>query len=253
MKRARYLTALVLAFAAPAACREIPAPRDGVFSVSSIILPSPGLVVGDTMRDSLGAAAPLRVVAFNRAGDTIRPPPGAAFVLLDTTALLAGDFLVGRTPGTARVRASVSGLQTQVQTVPVTLRPDTLVAADSTRHVRRVNLLSGDSSYASPDLGVIIQHRDGSAVTGVDAVVVRYALERIPGGGGANPWVVFVNGGTAPVRDTTSGGGRAARAVRLRIASTPQLPDSAMVAATAFYAGRSLGTVRFTVVFQTLQ
>jgi hypothetical protein len=172
------------------------------------------------------------------------------FILLDTTAILDSDLLIGDATGTARVFATVAGLQTALAAVPVTLRPDTLVPSDSTRHVRRVNLLTNDSSYASADLGVIVRNVTGSDVTGVDAVIVTYALTRIPPGVGSGPAVVFVGGGTAPVRDTTSGGGRAGRAVRLRIPATPALPDSAIVAATASYRGQTLGTVQFTIVFQ---
>jgi hypothetical protein len=222
-----------------------------VQSLSRVILGSPGLVVGDTLRDSLGNAAPLRIVAFDPNGDTIASPPALTFFLLDTTATLDGDILVGRYTGRARVLASVAGLQSRVDTIAVTLRPDTIVS-DSTRFVRGVTP-GTDTSFASPELATVIQNRDGGTPTGVDAVVVTYALTRSPAAGasGTGPTVVFVGGLTAPVKDTTTGGGRAARAVRLRLAAIPQLPDSAMVTATASYRGRSLGTVQFTIVFQT--
>lgn len=249
----RALTAAMLAVAGvgAASCRDIPGSEGGVVAVGKVRLPSPGLVVGDTMRDSLGNVSPLRVVAFDRGGDTIRPDPEASFFLLDTTARLAGALLVGRSAGTARVVAVVAGLQTQPEAVTVTLSPDTLVAADSLRHVRRVNLLSGDTSFASADLNAIVQHREAATVSGVDAVIVTYTLTRIPASGAAGPAVMFVGGGTTPARDTTSNGGRAGRAVRLRVPAQPRLPDSAVVTATASYRGRSLGSLQFTVVFQT--
>jgi hypothetical protein len=66
-------------------CREIPAPDEGVFSISPLILPSPGLVAGDTMRDSLGLVAPLRVIAFDIDGNEV-PGLEATFVAIDTGA-----------------------------------------------------------------------------------------------------------------------------------------------------------------------
>lgn len=239
---------LFAAACAVLACRDIAEPDGGVLAVSRVVLPSPGLVAGDTMRDSLGNVAPLRVVAFDANGDTISPSPTTTYVLLDARAVLTGDTLVGLDTGTVRIIGTVAGLQTQVQTVPVTLRPDTIVAADSIVHRRRVDVLTNDSSYASGDLSVIVQNRDGAPV-GVNAVVVTYTLTQVPTGTGSGPVVVFVGGTTAPVRDTTASGGRAARQIRLRIPATPSLPDTAIVEATASYRGQSLGTVQFTIVF----
>lgn len=253
MTRPPYVARAALLAACLAGCRELPTPAGGVQAVSRVLLPSPGLVVGDTMRDSLGVVAPLRVVAFDERGDTILPAPAATFILLDTTAELAGDVLIGRAEGRARVLATVAGLQTRVDTAIVTLRPDTIVGADSTRHVRRVNLLSGDSTFAAADLNVIVQNRAGAAVTGTDAVIVTFSITRspAPGASGSGPTVVFVGGTAAAVRDTTAGGGRAAKSIRLRIPAQPTLPDSAIVAATASHRGQTLGTVQFTIVFRT--
>jgi hypothetical protein len=250
--RRRLIVVAALA-ASVAGCRDIPAPDGGVQSLSRVALPSPGLVVGDTMRDSLGNVAPLRVIAYDANGDTIASP-AATFILFDTTASLDGDVLVGEHTGRARVIATVAGLQSRVDTVTVTLRPDTIVS-DSTRYVRLVPVTTADTTFVSPDLAVIVQNREGTAASGVDAVVVTYTLTRSPPGhpSGTGPTVVFAGGTTTPVRDTTSGGGRAARAIRLREAALPQLQgtDSAMVTATASYRGQSLGTVTFTIVFQT--
>ncbi len=245
------LALAMLACVAAGGCRDIPAPEGGVQSLGRVILGSPGLVVGDTLRDSTGAAAPLRIVAFDEKGDTVASPPPITFLLLDTTAALDGDILVGTHTGRARVLAMVAGLPSRIDTVTVTLRPDTIVS-DSIRYVRAVNLLSGDTSYVSSDLPVVVTDDAGA---GVDAVIVTYALVRSPAGhpSGTGPTVVFAGGTTEPVRDTTSGGGRAARAIRLREPAKPQLApsDSAIVTATASYRGQSLGIVQFTIVFQT--
>lgn len=252
MSRLPFLT-VALAGLALAGCREIPAPDGGVQALSRVILGSPGLVVGDTLRDSLGNVAPLRIVAFDAGGDTVAVLPAVTFIVFDTTAAVDGDVLVGEHTGRARVIATVAGLQSRIDTVTVTLRPDTIVS-DSTRFIRLVDP-AADTSFAAPELAVTVQHREGTTVSGVDAVVVRYSLVRSPANaaGGTGPTVVFVGGTSAAARDTTRDGGRAGRAVRLRLAALPQLAggDSAIVTATASYRGQSLGTVTFTIVFQT--
>ena len=234
-------------------CRDIPAPDGGVQALSRIVLASPGLVIGDTLRDSLGVATPLRIIAFDQDGDTVASPPPVTFFLLDTTATLDGDIIVGRHAGRARVVAVVAGLQSRVDTITVTLRPDTIVPADSTHHTHAFVPRIGDTTVTSGNLNVIVRHDDGTDVTGVDAVVVTYRVVAPPAlkAGVTGPTVVFDNGALGTTKDTTAGGGRAARALRLRLTAVNQLPDSATVAASASYRGQSLGTVQFTIVFQT--
>jgi hypothetical protein len=251
--RRQYLGVAAGLCAALAACREIPAPEGGVRALSRVVLGSPGIVVGDTLRDSLGNVAPLRIVAFDENGDTIASLPAVTFLVFDTTAALDGDILVGEHTGRARVVAQVAGLQSRIDTVIVTLRPDTIVGADSTRQVRRF-VPGSDTIYATAPLNVAVRHRDGTSVSGVDAVVVTYQITRTlaNGAGGVGPTVVFAEAAGAVARDTTAGGGLATRTLRLRRLSIPQLAnDSAMVTATAAYRGQSLGTVTFTIVFQT--
>lgn len=235
-------------------CREVPAPEGDVLSVSRVLLPSPGLVVGDTMRDSLGVAAPLRVIAYRADGQPADPQPTATFVSLDTGAHLAtgSAFLIGDDAGTSvRLVGTVAGLRTQTEIAVVTQRPDTLVAADSTRHTKRFSLLTDEIAINSAELNVIVQHRNGTAVTGVDAVIVRYAIVRaLPAVPDKGPTIVLVSGSVPSSRDTTSGGGRAARVAQLRnFTFSSALPDSAIVNATASHRGVSLGFVRFTIVF----
>lgn len=234
------------------ACRDLPAPTGNVLSLSQVLLPSPGVVVGDTMRDSLGVVSPLRVIAYGPDGLPIDPQPEFFFALLDTGAHLDGARLIGDRAGASiRIIGSAAGLQTQVATALVTLRPDTIVAADSARHVRRFPLLSTDSVINSADLTVLVRNRAGGTPTGVDAVIVEYALVRtLPAAPDKGPAIQIMNASRPSTRDTTAGGGRAARTARLRLAAfAGTLPDSAIVQATASHRGRSLGTVQFTIVF----
>lgn len=247
MRRARKTITSILAAAAwwLVSCREVPAPEGGVFSISTLQLPSPGVVAGDTMRDSTGIVAPLRVIAYNLAGDTVQNAV-VRFVVLDTGAHLSGALLVGDSVGrTVRVVGSVAALQTQPVSVKVTLAPDTLVAADSVRFER-----TASSATLNADLTVLVQHRSATSATPVEAVIVRYSIVRQPASIGG-PAVVLMSGNTASFTDTTEATGRASRTLQLRVANfVVSALDSAIVDATAAYRGRVLGPARFTVVYK---
>lgn len=231
-------------------CREIPAPEGGVVALSPIMLPSPGLVASDTMRDSSGLVAPLRVLAYAANGDTLSPQPTTTFIALDTTALFAGQLLIGKTAGTSvRVVGTVGTLQTQVSILKVTLSPDTLFAADSVLHRKTYSIISGDTVSNSADLSVLVQHVAATS-SGVEAVVVRYTIDQAPAGNGSGAAVVLANGNRLSSRDTTDASGRAARTARLRFAALgASTVDTVLVSATASYRGQVLGTVQFTIVF----
>lgn len=226
-------------------CREVPAPEGGIFSISGLLLPSPGLVAGDTMRDSTGLVTPLRVVAFDVAGDTVKSAV-TTFIVLDTGAHLSGALLVGDSVGrTVRVVGSVGALQTQPASVKVTLSPDTLVAPDSVRFER-----AAGSATFNADLTTLVQHRSGTSTTPVEAVIVLYSIVIQPASTGG-PAVVLMSGTTPSSRDTTDASGRAARTLQLRAANfVVSALDSAVVDATASYRGLALGTARFTVVYK---
>lgn len=228
-------------------CTEVPAPAGGVVSISGIRRPSPGLVAGDTLRDSTGLVAPLRVIAYGLDDQPLDPQPAVTFVSLDTVARLAGNYLIGNQTGTARIVGIVGPLQTRVDTIPVTLSPDTLVQSDSILH-RVTYTLAGDTVVNSGELGTLVQHRLPTA-SGVQAVVVKYTITRSPTGTSA-PTAVIVNSGRLSDRDTTDASGTASRVARLRLAALGNfVSDTVMVDATASYRGRTLGVVTFTVVF----
>jgi hypothetical protein len=227
-------------------------PHPGSFySISRLLLPSPGVVLGDTMRDSTGAAAPLRVIAYNATGDVVTTV-SPYFITLDTFSHLAnGTTLIGDRIGTARVIGGIANVQTLPETVKVTLSPDTIIASDSVHHLKTYNLLT-DSLVNSAELGAIVQHIvAGGTNTTVDAVIVKYSLVSAPPSKNTLPTVVIMNGSAVSAADTTSAG-RAARTLRLNVNRLTNVnPDSAVVNATASYRGVTIGTVQFTVVFKT--
>lgn len=249
-RRAAALAACSAGVAWLASCSELGGPSGGVYSISPLRLPSPGMVVGDTMRDSAGAAAPLRILGFTESGDTVT---GATptFITLDTIAhLVGGTILVADYLGGARVVGTLGGIQTLPETVKVTLSPDTLVAADSVRHLKTYSFINNDTLVNSAELATRVLHRAGASTSDVDAVVVYYAIVSAPAAKGSLPTVVLMNGTQLSSRDTTSSG-RAGRILRLRVQQFTSLAtDSAVVVATTSYRGQSIGAVQFTVVFQ---
>ena len=231
-------------------CREIPAPENGVQSISSLILGSPGLVAGDTLRDSLGLVVPLQVIAYGVDNQPLDPQPVPAFVVLDTGAMLAqGRYLVGVTPGTTvRIVGEVGSLQTQPTTVKVTLSPDALVASDSVMH--RIRYTAYDS--ISQPLNSRVVHFSATDTSGVEAVIVRYAIVAMPPAVGSAPPALLLNGNTVSDRDTTDNTGRSSRTLRFRsvhVGKDPLVEDTVIVNADASYRGASIGTIQFLLIF----
>jgi hypothetical protein len=254
MRAAGAARRIVLALGALAAwmvsCRDIPAPEGGVAAVGPLRFPSPGVVAGDTMRDSTGVAAPLTLVAYGTDGEPLTAPPAATFIVIDTTAHMGGSgnlFLVGDHIGTVRVVGEVGALQTRQAQAKVTLRPDTLTASDSLLHHVTYSLSSGDSVVSSPPLKVDVK-QVGATSTGVEAVIVRYSIDRAPLG--TPPTLLLMNGSVVSERDTTETSGGASRVARLRLkALSTFAADTAFVTATSSYRGRVLGTVTFTIIY----
>ena len=225
-------------------CRDIGTPQGGVLSVGRVLLPSPGIVAGDTLRDSTGVVAPLRVMAFGVNGDTIVSAP-ATFVVLDTGAFLDGSLVIADATAAGRkvrIVGTVAGLQTRPETVKVALSPDTIAATDSLVH-HRVYSAIGDSVFASADVATTVSHKGGGSV---EAVIVRYAFELTPSGATQ----ALFNGNTPSDRDTTDAAGHASRTVRIQRAkkATGQ-GDTTYVSAMASYRGKEIGRVRFTLIF----
>jgi len=230
-----------------ASCLDVPAPEGGILALSPVRLPSPGLVVGDTMRDSTGLAAPLRVVAYDAAGQPV-PDAAVTFIVIDTmpAAHLSGALLIGDTVGTVRVIGSTDVIQTQPASVKVTLSPDTMVAADSILHRRRYSIAV--DTVIDFNLATTVQHR-GTSISGVEAVIVRYGIEQMTTGISNAQTVFLLNGAVPSDRDTSDATGRASRTARLRLlAKSTFTTDTALVRATASYAGRLIGNILFTLI-----
>jgi hypothetical protein len=113
-----------------AACTEVG--TDPAVPVAIEIDPPllPAVAVGDTLRDTLGIAAPIVARALNSRNEVIPDAP-ITFVALPNDSILDVDpetgIVVGNVVGQAEVVAQVAGLQSVRLPVRVTNRPDTVV------------------------------------------------------------------------------------------------------------------------------
>lgn len=132
MSRLRVLVAGVVAVIL-VACLDVGAPPGGIASYSGVIRPSPSVVVGDDMRDSTGAVAPLRAYAFSESGDTLKEV-AISFLSIDTTkphsitvqpdGHVHGDSVRASVAGSFVVATIANRFQTPPDTIRVTVPPE---------------------------------------------------------------------------------------------------------------------------------
>lgn len=238
------------------ACVDMSAPK-GPASISNLVLPSPSVIVGDVMRDSTGAPAPLSIAAYDANG---APLTGVAaqFFITDSAKVAhldASNVLTGDQIGTVHIVGQVGALQTSVATVPVTSAPSKM--ASSGKIDTLVVPLGADSALttAFAAMSLLVTSAGDSASQGI---VVRYSLAYAPATHDGEPTAVYIadNTGHVASADTTSGSGSSSR--RLVVTSAfladdalrgGQRTDSAVVEASASYKGAALAgsPVRFVV------
>ena len=233
---------LAVAFAAVAgSCTEIGTSPTTITALEFESLPFPAVVTGDTLRDSLGRAAPLHAIAFNAAGRIV-PNPSITYLALDSGLTIGPTGIVTAQlrNGAVRVIASAPGLQSVPETLVVARRPDSVIAT------QRVDTLL----YSTPDsVGVNV----------VPALPLQVATRDTVGGiTGTQGWLVsyqvFFHGkalaitdttiaslwntaGLPALLDTTQSGGTVSPRLRVRSTLLPTLTESLTVVATVRYRG----------------
>jgi hypothetical protein len=205
-------------------------PPSGPASISPLLLPSPSVVINDTMRDSAGRATPLAVQGFNSAGSMITVAP--QFFVTDSiqhaTVGLNTGFLVGDSLGQVHVVGQIGSLQTNIATIPVSVAP-TQIIIGQTFVDSLIAPISGDTSLAgsgSTGLPVLVT---GLNNVGAVGFIVHYRIVSAPSSiSTASPAVVLTSSGSPPVpstADTTDGSGAAT--LSLRVVTARLLPDTA--------------------------
>lgn len=134
--RAAGIAFLIAAVAA--ACNEVGTNPSTPVAIQLEAPASPSVLLGDTLRDSLGRAAPLHVVVFNYKNDTIANIP-VSFLAVDSTGSVTVDPTLGTVVGhrltvsPVLVVATAAGLQSIPDTIVVVDTPSVMLAEDSAR------------------------------------------------------------------------------------------------------------------------
>lgn len=255
-KRARAMRLAAIALlggaAAAAACTKVGTEPSVAVSIETFAPPLPSVVVGDTMRDTVGNVAPLRATVYNSDGDSIADAP-IHFLALDSLHRITLDtttgIVVGRDTGTVRVVAHVGSLQSQPITVTVVQQPTAIIALDPLVDTLDylIDFTSGRDTLQN--LRVRMVHVDGADTVGVPSYLVRYDFE-YPSGydNGDSTRVQLVNGASrkAALYATTASDGSTSSALRITPLATPAT-DSVIVTAHAAQPGGPATPIRFTV------
>lgn len=272
LRRRRAAALGAIAAATAAACVRIETAPGGVSS--AVLAPvGPSVVVGDTLRDSLGRAAPLRAVAFGEDGDTL-PGDGIRYFALpiggETTTPAELPVQVDSVRGVvvarpgftaARVRLSARlGARLQLlDTVDVVPRPDTMalapgapaapgplhyLCADDRRTLDTLRIADTLIGTASRPLAARLGGDSAGTRVGVRRYLVEYAIDAgrpIPRGlaphGDQRP-AVYVTPATVDVPityDTTGSDGTTRPRLRVIPTLLPRAgwPDTVDVRVTA--------------------
>lgn len=239
---------------AAVSCAEL---GTGVGNVSYIAfdgIPWPALLAGDTLRDSLGAASPLRAHAYDANGREITDAP-FRFFTLDTGVVVDSNGTMRATTrrdGTVRVVASLGGLQSDDRLLRVTRRPDSTFASGATALTLEY-AIPDVSTNVGPEMRVSLVSRDTARVSpGVGGWRVRW---RTVHAGDTlavtdTSWVALqTTGGARSAVDTTAADGSSVRKLRVFSTRIPAPIDSFIVLADIrLYGARVPGSpVRFIV------
>lgn len=242
---------------AVAACADIALSPSTPASIEFDPLSAPAVVLGDTLRDIGGVAAPARATVRNQAGEILTDASVRytyADAGHDTLTAISVDSVKGfivalkalTASPTARIAARAGTYLQAIRTVLITVRPDS-VGRESTSRIDTLRPTlpdtgSGVSANTSVGLAVKVFHLEGAVVTQVPNWLVKFELIRP-----ANPTndttanVFLVNEAQkASTLDTTDGSGSAARSVRVRSSKFPSgtALDSAVVRVTVSYKGK---------------
>lgn len=246
----------IVAVVAAAACADV---GTGPEVPASIELPPfafPTVVVGDTLRDSLGVVAPIKAIVRNSSGDIIADAkPSYLYADLNRDSAFLVDtvkgIVVARAKVTAGRLAARIGSSLQVtRPLIATVRPDTALTGPAPASLL-VSLLPDTGrtraeGNTSAELQLFLQNRQGTSSTGVHGWIVSFRLVKPANPTNDTTKAVFLVDEQlrASVVDTTTPEGSASRRVRVRPASFPvpqgsaRVTDTVIVEATARYRGQ---------------
>lgn len=185
MRRAVQVAALAMGtMAVVIACGDVPTFPLGITFITPIVAPSPSVAYGDTLRDSLGRAAPLRVFAFGRdTTDTIRTVTvryllttvdtgAAARTTIDRDGFLVADSVLRTLRLVAQVTDGTSNSPFRLQTSELSI--DVVPRADSIRRTTSTEI-AGTLPIIAP-LSVTVTGIGPAGRGVVSGIRVRYRI-----------------------------------------------------------------------------
>lgn len=212
------MLALAGATALAVACGDVPTLENGIAYYTPVQLPLPAVALGDTLRDSLGVARPLRIQAFTRDSQEITglsvfflPTTRPSLVKIDSATgyVVANDTATGTVQIVGRIGER---LQTSVANLLVVPEPTTIARADNA---------AGDSTLALPvlkELPVTVTGTFKGASATVNGIIVRYRIDGLVPATLPSGSAILVNDNALPLRpdstfavDTTASAGTAMR------------------------------------------
>ena len=237
MRRSGLLPLSLIAGALLLSCVDIPTGDDDLLSFRFDPLPSASVIAGDTLRDSLGVAAPITITAFNYQGEVVTAP-AVRFRALDgrirvdsITGIVVGD---SASTTASRVLATIDDF-TGLLSVPVVLRPDTVVGSNARDTL--AYSLTDTTANTSDAIGVRVLH--GPAAGDTSARAIRVTFEVLSPADTAFARLVNELGSRSPA-DTTDAGGVAARRVRVNVSRLTAAVDSVIVRASVKNRGQHI-------------
>lgn len=209
----RRLLALAAMGGAVAACFGVSEPPGGIASISQVLLPSPSVVRGDTMRDSTGAASPLRAYAFDQAGDTMKALVPTWIALGKRLHVDADGFVIGDTAGkdSVGVVATLGPVQTPPRGIIVTVEPTTITPGTLNDTID-FDPLASDTLSVGKSLTLTLTGPGDTAAVGF---VVLYEITHGPPARDTAPAAMIVSGRARWARDTTDASGQVGRSAAI--------------------------------------
>ena len=202
--RGRALLVGIAAIASVISCGDVPTLDEGIAYISPIILPAPAVAVGDSLRDSLGVATPLRIEAFGRNDEQLADPVATFLPTLVPSPITiseAGFVTASDTVSTVQTVQLVGRVGNKLQTTTASLlvvsQPDSLARTSS--ELVEATLPANDTLRVT----VTGVNRGGARVA-VPGIVVRYRIAHLYGSGADTRAILTMDGSTVSRPDSTA-------------------------------------------------
>jgi hypothetical protein len=226
---ARLAMALGAAALGAAGCADIGSDPSAPASIEFARLAAPAVALGDSLRDTLGVARPVRAIVRNLQGDVLEEAP-LRYLSRDTALVIdsvTGHIVARARPasGTVQVAARFENALQIQSAIRIARAPDTAFRTDT---ARLDSLLAEGAPGAAAANRVAIEVRAAwtdpeSALQGSGDWLVRFAVLHPENPRNDSTAAVFLidDRGRASQLDTTSANGVASRLVQVRSSAFP--------------------------------